>query len=271
MRLCEDCKIVLESDARFCPNCGKKIAEDTENAVGKPELTALLASAKTGGVQPAASITLTKKQMVVIGLSALLLVVLTASVTWFIARPASTQKSRRSSAESVSRKTQIKAPATQPSPVPPTTAVTSAPTTPSAQPIVSTATARTAGESAVKARLVETTTLRGLGVTIDDVIADPRNGTVIVTFSLPYSPAGGLTKAKVLQAAWQIARAACAANVEVRGVALRCVITPGGPETTQIGFVGEISRGTLDALGENPSHDQLDNAFINKWWNPQIK
>jgi len=57
----------------------------------------------------------------------------------------------------------------------------------------------------------------------------------------------------------------------VRSVTTRCIISPAGPTTTQIAFVGDVTRSTMDGLGENPTDQQLEGAFTAPWWNPQIR
>jgi hypothetical protein len=110
---------------------------------------------------------------------------------------------------------------------------------------------------------------QGIGsAKIDDVIADPRQSIAIVTFSIQ---ASALNKSAVLTAAGAVARAAFAANSEVKFVTARCVVSPSGQSTTQIAFVGDISRQSLEALGTNFTADQIQASFTGQWWNPQIK
>ncbi|MDH7602080.1 MAG: tetratricopeptide repeat protein [Armatimonadota bacterium] len=341
IRRCEDCKIVVDADARFCPKCGKEIGEEAVVDTRSRQIAELLASANVhrarqewsaaiaqatraleldpnnseaayiigliheqrGDPKEAAvwyrlaldlnptdpvirskldhtakssaafaTRLLSKQPYILLGTVALLLVVVTALITYWVASPKKPTTKAETATTSTHRRTQIKTPATQTSAPTslPTAATTSAPASSAPQPAAAPPLTRTAGESALKARLAETSTLRGTGAVIDDVIADPRTGTAIVTFSLLYSPTSGLSKAKVLQCSWQIARAACMVNTEVRNVTIRCVITPAGPATTQIAFVGEVSRGTVESLGENPTSTQLENAFRNAWWNPIV-
>lgn len=340
MRRCEDCRIILDRDARFCPKCGKELSEDNKVEDVSRQIAALLALAnlhrsrrewnaaiaeatraleldssspeaayllgliheqrgdieeaemwyraaldldpddpvirskldritKSSGVS--AVRLLGKRQIILLGAAVLFLVVLTALITSWAVRPNQLRTEHKIKTGSASRKTQIRTPVTQTttqSALPTNTGAT--PTTPFTTQPAASLSSRTAGESALKARLAEISTLRGTGAVVDDVIADPRSGTVIITFSLLYSPTSGLTKTKVLEYAWHIARAACAANTEVRNVIVRCIITPAGPETTQIAFIGEVKRSTLENLGESPTLAQLDGSFENKWWNPQI-
>lgn len=341
MRRCEDCKIILESDAKFCPKCGRKVDETAaEKTLDQQQVLALLASAnlyrarqewdaalnearralelnpndpqvasllgliyeQQGNFDEAAvwyrmamqlnpndttirarleRVTsslatpkiagLTRRQLAIVLSSSLLLVVLTALITLSVARPKGQVARETSTRTSTTKRTQIKTPATpSTSTSPGTNLTTPATSTYTGQPAPAPPAFRTAGEQAIRSKLAETQTLNGLGAVINDVIADPRSGTVVVTFHLPHTPARGLTKQQVLQTAWQIARTAFSSNSEVRSVTTRCIITPGGPETTQIGFVGDISRATWQALGDNPTQNQLESAFVNQWWNPQI-
>jgi hypothetical protein len=103
---------------------------------------------------------------------------------------------------------------------------------------------------------------------VDDVIADPRQAVVIVTYSIP---AASLNKGSILTTSAAVAKAAFAANAEVKIVTARCVVTPGGESSTQIAFVGDIARRALETLGTNPTSDQIETSFTGIWWNPQIK
>jgi cytoskeletal protein RodZ len=109
----------------------------------------------------------------------------------------------------------------------------------------------------------------GIGLAkVDDVIADPRQGVVIVTYSIP---AASLNKGSILTTSAAVAKAAFAANSEVKTVTTRCVVTPGGESSTQIAFVGDIARRALESLGANPKSDQFEASFTSIWWNPQIR
>jgi len=126
--------------------------------------------------------------------------------------------------------------------------------------------ARTPGESYI---LSELSTSQGVGASIDDVIADPRSGTVSVTFTVPFK--GFVTREQIIVAAVAVARKTFELNREVKIVTVRCVIQVGGAQGTQIGFVGDIARQTVDALPPSTGSDQLISAFSRPWWNPQIK
>ncbi|MCE5323059.1 tetratricopeptide repeat protein [bacterium] len=103
---------------------------------------------------------------------------------------------------------------------------------------------------------------------VDDVIADPRQSIVIVTYTIP---AASANKGSIMITSAAIARAAFAANAEVKTVTARCVISPGGQSSTQIAFMGDITRRALEALGANSTSDQIEASFTGIWWNPQIK
>ncbi|MEN6358382.1 MAG: tetratricopeptide repeat protein [Armatimonadota bacterium] len=103
---------------------------------------------------------------------------------------------------------------------------------------------------------------------VDDVIADPRQAVVIVTYSVP---ASSVNKGSILTTSAAVAKAAFAANTEVKTVTVRCVVTPSGESSTQIAFVGDIVRKTVEALGANPTSSQIETSFTSAWWNPQIK
>ncbi|MGQ9455291.1 MAG: tetratricopeptide repeat protein [Armatimonadota bacterium] len=341
MRHCEDCKIILESDARFCPKCGRKVDETaTEKTLDQQQVSALLASANlyrarqewdaaltearralelnpndpqvalllgliyeqqgnfdeavvwyrmamqlspddttirarlervTKYIATSKVAGLTKRQLAIVLSSSLLLVILTALITLSVARPKERAARETSYPTSTTKRIQIKTPTTQGTPsTTGTNLATPATGTYTGQSAPVPQAFRTAGELAIRSKLIEIQTLNGIGAVINDVIADPRSGTVVVTFHLPHTPARGLTKQQVLETAWQIARTAFSSNLEVQSVTTRCIITPGGPETTQIGFVGDISRATWQALGDNPTQNQLRSAFVSQWWNPQI-
>ena len=105
------------------------------------------------------------------------------------------------------------------------------------------------------------------GAKVDDVIADPRQSVVSITCSLP---SASINKSAILATASAIAKSAFASNSEVKAVTVRCVVTPTGASSTQIAFVGDISRQSLQALGLNPTADRIAASFTDIWWNPQI-
>jgi hypothetical protein len=127
---------------------------------------------------------------------------------------------------------------------------------------------RTPAESAIRAAVAEAQSAAPGGARVDDVIADPRQGVATVTFSVPGGPA--LTRGRIAAVAVGVARAAFAANAEVKFVTARCLITTGAAAGNQIAFVGDIARQSVEALGRNPTAERLAAAFANQWWNPQL-
>lgn len=152
--------------------------------------------------------------------------------------------------------------AQRPTPAPSyrTTAPLAGPQTP-----LSASSLRTSGESKLKSDLQ---TAEPTGVRVDDTIADPRQGILVVTFSIP---AGTVTKQGVLSAAASLARVSFASSPEVKFVTARCLVSSGDVSTTQIVFVGDISRAAGEGLGAKPDPAQMNSAFTGQWWNPQIK
>jgi len=334
MRRCEDCKLILESDARFCPKCGKSVGESAEGESKAVRLAALLSSAnlhklrqewsaavsdaaaaleidpnnadvasmlasiyeQQGNAEEAAvwyrialelepqnsahraalnrvtqraALSSPKwekaRRAMPTASAAVALVIVTVLVTLAVSGPRSSPVRHRA-ARPPKAGARIEAPSTTPGSG--ATAIT-APSTSTAGATAGSSAARTPGESALKSELAAFEGVRTQGAVVDDVIADPRQGVVVVTFSLPGTAT--VTRAKILSAAAQVARAAFAANAEVRSVTTRCIISPAGPTTTQIAFVGDVTRSTMDGLGENPTDQQLEGAFTAPWWNPQIR
>ncbi|MCL5104599.1 MAG: hypothetical protein M1133_10890, partial [Armatimonadetes bacterium] len=132
--------------------------------------------------------------------------------------------------------------------------------------LTSTPSLRTAGEAKVNKELQS---VQEGGVKTDDVIADPRQGVVIVTFSVPAG--GSTTRGGILASAAAVAKAAFASNGEIKFVTARCLVPGVDGASPQIAFVGDVARVTLDALGAAPSSDAIDKAFTRQWWNPQIR
>lgn len=124
---------------------------------------------------------------------------------------------------------------------------------------------RTSGEAKIKNDLQSAQTN---GVRVDDIIADPRQGILTMTFSVPAVTA---TRQGVLSAASALSRGGFASNQEVKFVTARCLVSSGDISTTQIVFVGDIARAASDGLGANPTPEQISSAFTGQWWNPQIK
>jgi hypothetical protein len=336
MRRCEDCKIILESDARFCPKCGKSVgavgdAEPKDARLGvlltsanlhrvrqewdaaiadatsaleidpnNADVASLLASIYeqrgntdeaavwyrialelnpqnpanrarldrvTRGIGQASMAKRDNRRIWLAAAAAVALVALTVILTLALSRPRPEPSvPSRAASPPTGRTTEIRAPATSPG----AASGQAATVRPGAGlPPTGSSLARTPGEAAIKAALAGSEAVRSSGAAVDDVIADPRQGVVVATFTLPAT--GPVTRAKVITAAGQIAREAFGANPEVRSVTVRCIISPGGPATTQIAFVGDVGRAAMDGLGENTTEAQLDAAFSAKWWNPQIR
>ncbi len=127
---------------------------------------------------------------------------------------------------------------------------------------------RTSAESVIKSALSSSDAMRSAGVSIDDVIADPRQGLATVTFSI--SSRSVITKTAIIAAAASVSRAAFAAQADVKYVTARCVSGARSGGGVQVVFVGDAARANSDALGPNPTNDQLAALFTNPWWNPLI-
>lgn len=128
---------------------------------------------------------------------------------------------------------------------------------------------RTAAELEIRNSVAQWREVQDAGARVDDVIADPRQGVAVVTFSV----AGGmrLTKGSVMTAAGAVARAAFVAHREVNFVTARCLVTGVALSMTQVVFVGDVSRASIDSLGDKPTTEQYESVFTDPWWNPQIK
>ena len=128
----------------------------------------------------------------------------------------------------------------------------------------------TAGELAIKQGLTDSKNLQTSGITINDVIADPRQSLAIVTYTIQAN--ASLNKNSVLITSAAIAQTAFASHEEIKFVTVRCIISSGSSSSsTQIAFVGDISRDAVNTLGQNPNQEKLQSSFSNSWWNPQIK
>jgi len=127
---------------------------------------------------------------------------------------------------------------------------------------------RTAAEIAIREAASRVPLAQYVGSKVDDVIADPRGGTVVITFSIPFKAM--LKKADIASVAAAVARAAFAQNAEVQNVTARCVVSVGGSGGAMILFVGDTNRSTLMSLPEKATGQQAETAFTNTWWNPQI-
>lgn len=124
---------------------------------------------------------------------------------------------------------------------------------------------RTIGEGQIRAELQG---LRQTGVRIDDAIVDPRQGVLIVTFSVGPDYA---TRNAIIAGAGALAQAVFKSNREVNYVTARCLVTTGDASTTQLAFVGDVSRTSLDSIAGNPTPDLVAKAFTTQWWNQGIK
>ncbi len=127
---------------------------------------------------------------------------------------------------------------------------------------------RTPAEAGVRTGLSATQSVSDMGITIDDVIADPRSGVVIVTFSVPYK--GFVSKEQITRAAVAVARGVFALRQDASFVTARCMVQPGGSKP-QIAFVGDTARQSIEALGENATDQQLAAAFTRPWWHPEMR
>ena len=133
------------------------------------------------------------------------------------------------------------------------------------QPGTSAPVVRTIGESEIRAELQG---LQETGVRIDDAIVDPRQGVLIVTFSVGPNYA---TRNAIIAGAGALAQAVFKSNREVNYVTARCLVTIGDSSTTQLAFVGDVSRTSLDSIAANPTPDLVAKAFTTQWWNQWIK
>lgn len=127
---------------------------------------------------------------------------------------------------------------------------------------------RTLAEIYLRDALSASEKVAASGARIDDVIADPRQAVVTVTFSM--SSSSVLNKERILSAAYAIALAAFAANNEAQFVTVRCLI-PGNDGGAQIAFVGDTARQTVHPLPDQPSAGQMEAAFGRPWWHAYIK
>ena len=127
---------------------------------------------------------------------------------------------------------------------------------------------RTPAEAAIAREVTGSAAAAAAGATIDDVIADPREGAAILTFSVRAGT--GVTRPQIITAAAAVARAAFSANAEVKLVTTRCVVSPGDSALTQIVFVGDVARDTLVTVAQDATAQELTDAFTTQWWNPRV-
>ena len=339
MHKCEDCKVILDNDVRYCPKCGRSVGDHSRGrGPGDVEVGALLTSANLHRIRgewdeaindATEALKLDSSNADIASLLGNIYEqrdMLDDAAIWYQMAveldPASSADSVRlqrvkdriagsggDSFRTFQRRTKIWAvamgaafllvvglalfamlgrsgtgappPEKEAGPVkpPPIQATPGAPTTPptdrpppesagaradsSASPPV-----RTSGELAISNELENSTAVHENRATIDDVIADPREGIAVVTFSIPTTPT--VTRGQVIEAAAAVAQTVFAANAEVKFVTARCVIKPTGSTGAQIGFVGDAARSTVEAWGKDPTQEKLLAAFTRQWWNPQI-
>lgn len=128
---------------------------------------------------------------------------------------------------------------------------------------------RTKPEIEIRSKVAEAQAVQESKAKVDDVIADPRSGVAIVTFSVPAD--GSVTRDKVLQAAGAIAGAAFDAHKQVQFVTARCIVGSGNADSTQVAFIGDIARSSLAGLSGTPTTQQLQSFFTNPYWNPSLQ
>jgi hypothetical protein len=135
----------------------------------------------------------------------------------------------------------------------------------SGQPAKTPTALHTEGETKIKNDLAQG---QPAGVNVDDVIADPRQDVVVVTFSMPAATAN---KDNILSSAGAIARSVFVSNTQAKFVTARCVVTSGDSSPNRIVFVGDIARAISEPLGASPATTSLEKAFTNQFWNIQTK
>lgn len=341
MRKCEDCRIILDDQVRFCPSCGKRvdsaepadpegrvglaalltsanlhrvrqewdaaIADATEAlrlAPGDPEVASLLASIyeQRGNLDEAAvwykialdidprnaanQARLQRVSEAIVSMAregsshrtnsdnrtwmlvaaGIVIVALVVALFALALRGPRREPSRPAvSVERPSGPAPIRQPASTPGSR--TTRTSPQASVTEAEGRQTGSSLRTAAEDAIRTAAGGAQAVQGSGARVDDVIADPRSGTVVATFSMPAT--GALTRDNIMAAAFAVSRAAFAHNPAVQSVTARCVVSTGRPGA-QIAFVGDIARAAFEALGENPAPQSIQSAFTNGWWNPQI-
>ncbi|MCE5200405.1 MAG: hypothetical protein ABFD54_01055 [Armatimonadota bacterium] len=252
MLKCNDCKIVLDDSAHFCPKCGKQLVANQS-----------IVSNTHGQIHKPAANLMKYLPFMVAGLAVLLIVLVVVLVSH-------RSKGTRVTVTPSSRSTHysVNQPITEPGM---TSSRDSRPSTSTRLDGTSSSgggsTNRTAAEQSITNAVSESQGVSGSGVTVDDAIADPRQGIVTVTFSIPLASAN---KSAIIATATAVAKATFGANSEVKFVTTRCVVTGSGSQSTQIAFVGDTDRATMTALSQNSTQEQLMQAFSAQWWNPQI-
>jgi len=127
---------------------------------------------------------------------------------------------------------------------------------------------RTPAESDVRTGLTAAQSITDAGITIDDVIADPRSGVVTVSFGVPVK--GLISREQITRAAAAVARTVFALRQDAKFVTARCVVQANGSKPI-IAFVGDTARQSIEALGTNATDEQLAAAFSRPWWHPDIR
>lgn len=344
MRRCEDCRIILDPDVRFCPKCGKAIEEEAA-AAGPPrvEVGALLTSANLHRIReewdeaiadatealklepgnadiasllgsiyeqrgmldeaviwyhlaleldPKSSADRVRLERVrdqlarrsgeplrqyqkrtrilaALIAAAFLMVVLVA-VMAVRRRPAPDETPERPA-----RRAQARATAPAPSRPSQPSGPVGAGETPApggagvGGPAPAPSSLRTPAEVYIRSQIGEAAPVRETGAQVDDVTADPREGIATVTFTVPAR--GGVTREQVLRAAFALARAAFDANRQLNFVTARCILSAGNAQTTQIGFVGDAARASVESLPDNATLAQIEQIFTRPWWNPEVR
>lgn len=124
---------------------------------------------------------------------------------------------------------------------------------------------RTSAEADVRTGLSMDPDVAQAGVTIDDVIADPRTGVATVTFTVPYK--GVISREQIARPTIAVARKTFELHREIKYVTTRCLIQI-GVGAPQVAFVGDIAR---QSAPPNATDQQVAASFTRPWWNPQIR
>lgn len=341
MLRCEDCRIVVEDDVRFCPKCGKELASEErapkldgsnvesllasatlhkirsewEAAIAdatdalrldprNPDIASLLGDiyAEQGMLDEAlvwyqmavelnpnsevdrerltrlskeiaarrreertgsfAAFEKHTKVWTLLLAAVFVLLVATALGVTLIRGKTQDERTPRQTATGRSRVTPPPAEPTLPEPTIAPESPANAPSAPGGSPL------RTPAEASVRTGLSSAQAIADAGITIDDVIADPRSGVVTVTFSVPHRDF--ISRAQIVRAAAAVARTVFALRQDANFVTARCVIQAGGLGP-QIAFVGDTARQSIEVLGENPTDQQLASVFTRPWWHPDIR
>lgn len=126
-------------------------------------------------------------------------------------------------------------------------------------------TLRTSAEADVRTGLSMDPEVAQAGVTIDDVIADPRTGVATVTFTVPFK--GVISREQIARPTIKVARKTFELHREIKYVTTRCLIKIDA-SAPQVAFVGDIAR---QSAPPTATDQQVAAAFTRPWWNPQIR